>query len=59
LASTSIAPRPGGTLEHRGYASLAVNGAYGFYRIDLLTGQAPWLGTFKKPIVDIAIPLNQ
>jgi hypothetical protein len=49
----------GTTVENRGYASLAVNGAYAFYRINLLTGQASFLGPFNEPIVDIAIPLNQ
>lgn len=49
----------GVTVENWGYASLAVNGAYGFYRINLLTGQARGLGIFTQPIVEIAVPLNQ
>ena len=47
------------TVENWGYASLAVNGAYGLYRINLLTGQARGLGIFTQPIVEIAVPLHQ
>jgi hypothetical protein len=46
-------------VQNRAYASLVVNGAYGFYQINLTTGQATLLGAFNDPIVDLAIPLNQ
>jgi hypothetical protein len=36
-----------------------VGGVSGFYRIGLLTGAARLVGTFQRPIADIAIPLDQ
>jgi hypothetical protein len=49
----------GVTVSNSAFASLLVNGTYGFYHIGLLTGKAIFLGTFDEPVVDIAIPLNQ
>jgi Domain of unknown function (DUF4394) len=50
----------GVTVANRGYAVLNVNGEYCFYRINLLTGAATYVGSFKDDVVvDIAIPLNQ
>ena len=40
-------------------ATIAVNGKYRFYSINLTTGQAFSLGRFDEAVVDIAIPLNQ
>ena len=42
-----------------GFASLSVGGYYNFYFIRLLPGEAEYIGAFNKPVVDIAIPLNQ
>ena len=49
----------GVTVSNVAYASLAVGGVPSFYKVDLLTGAATSLGTFRRPVVDIAIPLNQ
>jgi Domain of unknown function (DUF4394) len=45
--------------KNRGFASLVVGGVSGFYRVNLLTGQALSIGTLGDPVIDIAIPLNQ
>lgn len=42
-----------------GFASLSVDGQYGFFTIDLLTGQAAIVGSFDDNVGDIAIPLDQ
>jgi Domain of unknown function (DUF4394) len=47
------------TVANRAFASLVVNGAAGFYRINLLTGAATRLGGFSETVVDIALPLDQ
>jgi hypothetical protein len=44
---------------NRAFASFVVNGAAGFYRINLLTGKATRLGGFDETVVDIALPLDQ
>jgi hypothetical protein len=49
----------GVAFNNRGFASLVVGGASGFYRVNVLTGQAILIGTFNDSVVDIAIPLNQ
>jgi hypothetical protein len=49
----------GVTVDNHAFASLLVNGSYGFYRIELTTGKAMFLGNFDDTVVDIAIPLNQ
>jgi hypothetical protein len=54
---TSVAK--GVAVANRGFASLSVDGKYGFFRIDLLTGQAIRVGFFDDNVVDIAIPLEQ
>jgi hypothetical protein len=45
--------------KNRGFASLVFGGVSGFYRINLLTGQAISIGTFSDPVMDIAIPIYQ
>ena len=42
-----------------GFASLMVGGVSGLYRVSLLTGMATRIGNFRKPVVDIAVRLNQ
>ena len=44
---------------NRGYATIQVSDGYAFYRIRLLTGEARFIGAFKRPVVDIAVPLSQ
>ena len=47
------------TAQNRAFAALVVQGTSGFYQINLLTGEATLLGHFDKPMVDIALPLQQ
>jgi hypothetical protein len=49
----------GVAFNNRSFASLVVGGVSGFYRVNVLTGQAILIGTFDDSVVDIAIPLNQ
>jgi Domain of unknown function (DUF4394) len=49
----------GVAVSNRAFASLVVNGAAAFYRINLLTGKGTFLGRFDETIVDIALPLDQ
>jgi hypothetical protein len=49
----------GVTVANFPFATLAVNGAYRFYSVNLTTGQAISLGAFDEAVVDIAIPLGQ
>jgi Domain of unknown function (DUF4394) len=49
----------GVTTDNRAFASLVVDGRSCFFRIDLLTGKATFVGNFKESVVDIAIPLDQ
>jgi hypothetical protein len=51
--------RDGVAFNNRGFASLVVGGVSGFYRVNVLTGQAILIGTFDDSVVDIAIPLDQ
>lgn len=51
--------RNGMTVANYPFAALSVNGRYGFYAVNLTTGQAFSLGQFDQAVVDIAIPLNQ
>ena len=44
---------------NRGFATLKVADNYAFYQIRVLTGRADYVGGFKRPVVDIAVPLNQ
>jgi hypothetical protein len=49
----------GVTVSNHAFASLMVNGAPAFFRIDLTTGRATQLGAIGEEVVDIAIPLKQ
>jgi hypothetical protein len=51
--------RKGVTARNAAFASLVVNGVTGLYRVNLLTGRADFIGTFRDKVVDIALPLNQ
>ncbi|MEV7114311.1 DUF4394 domain-containing protein [Streptomyces anulatus] len=46
---------------NQGFAALSVNGAYRFYEVNVLTGQAEGVGAFPKnhQVTDVALPLNQ
>jgi hypothetical protein len=46
-------------VDNRGFASFTAFGASAFYRVDLLTGAATFVGTFDSPVSDIAVPLDQ
>jgi hypothetical protein len=48
----------GVTKQNRAFASLVVNGKYGFYMISLLTGQASFLGNLSDAVIDIAVSLK-
>jgi Domain of unknown function (DUF4394) len=47
------------TVDNRGFASFTAFGAPAFYRVDVLTGAATFVGTFRVPVSDIAVPLDQ
>ena len=49
----------GVTVVNFPFATIAVNGKYRLYSINLTTGQAFSLGRFEEAVVDIAIPLHQ
>jgi hypothetical protein len=49
----------GVTVANVPFATLAVNGKYRFYAINLTTGQAISLGSFDEAVVDIAVQLEQ
>jgi hypothetical protein len=52
--------RNGVAVDNSAYASLVVNSVSGFYRVNLLTGQATLVRNFKyDTVIDIAVPLNQ
>ncbi|WP_406246621.1 DUF4394 domain-containing protein [Streptomyces anulatus] len=46
---------------NQGFAALSVNGAYRFYEVNVLTGQAEGIGAFPRnhQVTDVALPLNQ
>jgi hypothetical protein len=44
--------------QNRAFASLLVNGNYGFYGINLLTGKASFLGDLSTTVIDIAVSLQ-
>ena len=48
----------GVTVANVPFATLAVNGTYRFYAVNLTTGQASSLGRFDEAVVDIAIGLR-
>ena len=52
-------PREGRAFANNAFASLVVGGTTGFYRVNLLTGEAFLIGLFDDSVIDIAIPLNQ
>jgi Domain of unknown function (DUF4394) len=51
----------GTTQGNRGFATISVLGRYGFHQVDLLTGRATRVGSFRAStqVADIAIPLDQ
>ena len=49
----------GVSVANLGLASLMTDGKYGFYFINLTTGNATLLGNFDENVVDVAIPLKQ
>lgn len=51
--------RDGTTIRNAGFAALSVGGASGFYRVDVLTGEAVRIGNLGAGVVDIAAPLEQ
>jgi hypothetical protein len=51
--------RGGSTASNRGFAVFGVGGISAFYRVNLLTGNATFVGKFKQGVTDIAVPLNQ
>jgi hypothetical protein len=51
--------RDGATVQNRGFATFAVAGVPGFYRVDLLTGRAALIAAIDTAWSDIAIPLDQ
>jgi hypothetical protein len=51
--------RDGVAFNNRGFASLVAGGVSGFYRVNVLTGQAILIGNFDEAVLDIAIPLDQ
>ncbi|GAA4087208.1 DUF4394 domain-containing protein [Nonomuraea soli] len=52
--------RDGVTVSNTAYATLRVNGAYRFYTVNALTGNAMLVGTFpnSRQVVDIAVTLR-
>ena len=51
--------RDGMAVANRGFASLVVDGAAGFYGVNLLTGKATRIGALGDTVVDVALPLDQ
>ncbi len=49
----------GTTVDNDAFASLTSASGSAFYSIDPLTGRATRVGSFRVPVVDIAIPLDQ
>jgi len=52
-------PAAGASGEPMALATLQVNGDYGLYRINLLTGKAESMGALTEQVTDIAVPLDQ
>lgn len=50
--------RGGATVRNAGFAVATVEGAPGFYRIDLLTGAAIRIGTLGADVIDVAVPVE-
>ena len=51
--------RDGTTIRNAGFAALSVGGTTGFYRVDVLTGEAVLIGALGAGVVDVAAPLDQ
>jgi hypothetical protein len=51
--------RSGVAVSNWGFAALSVGGTPGFYRVNLLTGQAVLIGPLGGAVTDIALPLDQ
>jgi hypothetical protein len=51
----------GTTRANRGFATASVLGRYSFYQVNLLTGRATRIGSFRPAaqVADIAVPLDQ
>jgi hypothetical protein len=51
----------GATRSNHGFASISVLGRYSFHKVNLLTGRASRIGSFRPStqVADIAIPLDQ
>jgi hypothetical protein len=47
------------TFSNRGYSVQSVGSASAFYRVSLTTGKSQFIGVFRRPVVDIAVPLNR
>jgi len=47
------------TVANVPFATLAINGTYRFYAVNLTTGQVSSWGRFDEDVVDIAIPIRQ
>jgi hypothetical protein len=52
-------PAAGAVAELTALATLQVDGTYGLYRINLLTGKAESMGALSEQVTDIAVPLGQ
>jgi hypothetical protein len=50
--------RGGVTVRNAGFAVLTVDGAPGFYRVDLLTGAAVRIGPLGADVTDVAAPVE-
>jgi hypothetical protein len=46
-------------VSNHAFATLAMNGKYALFAINVLTGRATWLGRFDEAVVDIALPVDQ
>ena len=47
------------TVKNTAYATLGTNGKYKLYEVDVLTGLASSLGSFPRPVTDIAVALDK
>ena len=54
-----LRPAAGAAAEPTALATLQVDGTYGLYRINLLTGKAESMGALSEQVTDIAVPLDQ
>jgi hypothetical protein len=49
----------GVSVDNLGFAAFRVNGTPAFYRMNLLTGEAIFIGVLGDDVVDVALPLDQ